>query len=69
MGEYFDLVADLWDLPRPPRLSREQAVASLPPLMMSFMSESRRLRNARMKRELGLVLQYPTVRQGLSVAR
>jgi len=69
MGEYFDLVADLWDLPRPPRLSREQAVASLPPLMMSFMSESRRLRNARMKRELGLVLQFPTVRQGLSVAR
>lgn len=69
MGEYFDLVADLWDLPRPPRLSREQAVASLPPLMMSFMSESRRLRNARMKRELGLVLQYPTVRQGLSVTR
>jgi hypothetical protein len=67
MGDFFDLVADLWQLPRPPRVSREQARASLPPMMMSFMSESRRLSNERMKRELGLVLRYPTVREGLAV--
>ena len=66
MGDYFDLVADLWALPRPPRVSREQARATLPPMMMSFMSESRRLRNDRMKRELGLVLDHPTVREGLA---
>jgi nucleoside-diphosphate-sugar epimerase len=66
MGDYFDLVAQLWNLPRPPRVSRAQARDTLPPMMMSFMSESRRLHNARMKRELGVVLRYPTVREGLA---
>lgn len=66
MGDYFDLVADLWGLPRPPRVSREQAVATLPPMTMSFMSESRRLLNERMKTELRLNLRYPTVREGLA---
>jgi hypothetical protein len=37
-------------------------------MMMSFMSESRRLSNERMKGELGLVLRYPTVREGLAMA-
>ena len=64
MGDYFDLVAQLWNLPHPPRVSRAQALATLPPMMMSFMSESRRLHNARMKRELGVVLRYPSVREG-----
>jgi nucleoside-diphosphate-sugar epimerase len=68
MGDYFDLVAQLWNLPRPPRVSRAQALATLPPMMMSFMSESRRLRNARLKGELGLVLRYPTVNEGLAGA-
>ncbi len=68
MGDYFDLVADLWSLPRPPRVSREQAVATLPPMTMSFMSESRRLGNQRMKTELRLNLRYPTVREGLAPA-
>jgi len=68
MGDYFDLVADLWHLPHPPRISRATALATLPPMMMSFMSESRRLSNVRMKRELGMVLRYPTVREGLAVA-
>lgn len=68
MGDYFDLVADLWHLPHPPRISRATALATLPPMMMSFMSESRRLSNVRMKRELGMVLHYPTVREGLAVA-
>jgi nucleoside-diphosphate-sugar epimerase len=66
MGDYFDLVAQLWNLPRPPRVSRAQARDTLPPMMMSFMSESRRLHNARMKRELGVVLRYPSVREGLA---
>ena len=66
MGDYFDLAADLCGLPLPPRVSRAQALATLPPMMMSFMSESRRLHNARMKRELGVVLRYPTVREGLA---
>ncbi|TNF58664.1 MAG: NAD-dependent epimerase/dehydratase family protein [Burkholderiales bacterium] len=65
MGDYFDLAADLYGLPRPPRIARSEAQAQLPLALLSFMGESRRLRNARMKRELRLKLRYPTVREGL----
>jgi nucleoside-diphosphate-sugar epimerase len=66
MGDYFDWVADHFGLPRPPRLSREQAAGALSPMQMSFMSESRRLRNQRLKAELRVVLHYPTIALGLS---
>ncbi len=65
MGDYFDLAADLCGLARPPRITRAEAVASLPATLLSFMSESRRLDNRRLKRELHLRLRYPTVAQGL----
>lgn len=66
MGDYVDFAADLYDMPRPQRISRAEAETRLPPMLLSFMKESRRLRNDRMKAELGLVLRYPTVREGLS---
>ncbi|MBA4177507.1 MAG: NAD(P)-dependent oxidoreductase [Leptothrix sp. (in: Bacteria)] len=65
MGDYFDLAAGLCGLPRPPRITRDEARAQLSPMLLSFMSESRRLCNARLKGELRLRLRYPTVRQGL----
>jgi len=65
MGDYFDLAADLYGLPRPPRVSRDTANDQLPLVLLSFMSESRRLRNERMKTELGLRLRYPRVADGL----
>ena len=65
MGDYMDLAADLFGLPRPPRVSREAAEQEVSPQRMRFMRESRRLRNTRMRRELRLVLRYPSVRQGL----
>jgi len=65
MGDYFDLVADRFALPRPPRIGCEQAAATLSPMQLSFMSESRRLTNTRLKRELRLRLRYPTVAHGL----
>lgn len=61
MGEYFDHVADALGLPRPPRISREVAGQVLEPTLLSFMSESRRLANTRLKRELGYRLKYPDV--------
>lgn len=61
MGEWFDLLADRFALPRAPRLPREAVQHSVSPLQWSFMSESRQLDNTRMKRELGLRLRYPTV--------
>ncbi|MFS2035878.1 NAD-dependent epimerase/dehydratase family protein [Polaromonas sp. CT11-55] len=65
MGDYFDLAAGLYGLPRPPRLARGSAEDALPPVLLSFMSESRRLDNSRLKRELRLRLRYPTVEIGL----
>lgn len=65
MGDYFDLAADLYGLERPPRVSRDNATAQLPLMLLSFMSESRRMVNRRLKQELGLQLHYPTVREGL----
>jgi nucleoside-diphosphate-sugar epimerase len=65
MGDWFDVVADHLDLPRPPRLSREEVIAAVTPAMRTFLTESRRLSNRRAKRELRFRLRYPTVREGL----
>ena len=65
MGDYFDLAADLYGLPRPRRLPRSTAQNELPVVLLSFMSESRRLDNRRMLQELGLRLRYPSVVEGL----
>jgi nucleoside-diphosphate-sugar epimerase len=60
MGGWFDAIADAFHLPRPPRVSWDEAEARVAPMLLSFMSESRRLANTRMKRELRLRLKYPT---------
>ncbi len=65
MGEWFDLVADRAGLPRPPRIARSMAADVISPALLSFMSESRRIGNDKMKRELGVMLNYPTVHTGL----
>ncbi|MYM24776.1 sugar nucleotide-binding protein [Duganella sp. FT135W] len=61
MAHYFDAVADAFQLPRPPRLPRAELQQVVTPALLSFMSESRRLQNKRIKRELGVRLRYPTV--------
>lgn len=65
MGDYFDLAADLYGLARPPRVARSTAQEQLPLMLLSFMGESRRLANRRLKEELRLVLRHPTVASGL----
>lgn len=68
MGDWFDKLADAFGLPRPPRMARTEITTRLSPLLLSFMSESRRLDNTRMKRELKLKLRYPTVADGIEDA-
>jgi nucleoside-diphosphate-sugar epimerase len=68
MGEYFDYAADLCGLPRAPRVARSRAAGLLSEVQLSFMNESRRLDNTRLKRELRVRLRYPTVREGLAGA-
>jgi nucleoside-diphosphate-sugar epimerase len=67
MGDYFDEVADAFGLPRPPRLPRAEAERAVSPSLWSFMNESRRLVNTRMKKELKVVLRYQTVADALGL--
>ncbi|MEN9618482.1 MAG: hypothetical protein RL406_719 [Pseudomonadota bacterium] len=66
MGDYFYMAAGLYGLAKPPRISRAQAQTELSAMQLSFMSESRRLVNTRMKRELRLQLRYAKVEDGLT---
>ncbi|MDB5936617.1 MAG: NAD(P)-dependent oxidoreductase [Massilia sp.] len=66
MGDYFDSVADAFGLARPPRVARAELAAEVSPIKLSFMAESRRIGNARIKGELGVRLMYPEVREALA---
>ena len=68
MGDYLDAVATVSGLPLPPRIARAQALAELSSTVLSFMGESRRLDNHRLKAELRLRLRYPTVLAGIADA-
>ena len=61
MGDYFDQVAAAFKLPLPPRVPRAELSKQVSPMLLSFMSESRRLSNERMKTELGVRLRWPAV--------
>ena len=65
MTDYFNRVADLVDLPRPPTISLVAAEEQLSAGMLSYMRESRRLSNQKMKEQLGVELRYPTLAEGL----
>lgn len=65
MADWFDVVADHLGVARPPRLDRAAVMAAVTPAMRSFLTESRRLRNDRIKRELRYRLRYPDVHAGL----
>lgn len=68
MGDWFTTLASAFDLPAPPRVDRAEAEARLSPALLSFLRESRRLDNQRVKDELGLKLRYPTVESGIAAA-
>ncbi|MES2536403.1 MAG: SDR family oxidoreductase [Pseudomonadota bacterium] len=66
MADYFDAVADTFLLPRPQRLPRAELQNVVSPMLLSFMSESRRLLNGRIKSELGVRLRYARVGDALA---
>jgi nucleoside-diphosphate-sugar epimerase len=69
LGDHLDRVAELCALPRVPRLTRAEARQRLSAQQMSFLGESRRLDNTRLKRELKLVLRYPSIGAALGAVR
>ena len=66
MGDYYDLVADRFGMARPPRVRRADAASVLGAATLSFMSESRRLSNRRLREELRVRLRYPRVDDALA---
>ncbi|MEK6749802.1 MAG: NAD-dependent epimerase/dehydratase family protein [Pseudomonadota bacterium] len=69
MTDYFYQIADLFALPRPPAVTRDQAQTTLSPAMWSYLNESKRIDNRKMLDELGIKLRYPSLREGLAAIK
>lgn len=69
MTDYFNAVADTFALPHPPQVTMAEARESMPPLLLSYFSESRRIDNRRMRERLGLNLLYPDLASGLAACK
>jgi nucleoside-diphosphate-sugar epimerase len=57
--------AELMQRDPPPEIAFAQAAPSMSEMALSFWQECRRVRNVKLKRELGVTLRYPTYREGL----
>ncbi len=66
MTDFFYRVADVLGIPRPPAITREEARHRLGPGMLSYLEESKRIDNRRMREELDVELMYPELTAGLA---
>jgi nucleoside-diphosphate-sugar epimerase len=66
MTDYFNRVADASGLPRPPQITAAEARTRMSEGMQSYLAESKRLDNRRMREELGVEPQYPDLARGLA---
>jgi nucleoside-diphosphate-sugar epimerase len=64
-GDPLAFAAQLLGVPAPPEIAYEDVAQMMSPLAQSFWQECRRVRNDKLKRELGVTLRYPTYREGL----
>ena len=64
-GDPIAFAAQLLGRDPPPEVAFEDAAPSMSPLALSFWQDCRRVRNDKLKRELGVTLLYPTYREGL----
>ena len=64
-GEPLAFAAQLLGCAPPPEVRFEEAAPTMSPLVLSFWKDCRRVRNDKLKRELGVSLRYPTYREGL----
>ena len=62
MTDYFNQVADYAGLPRPPQISMQEAEKTLSAGMVSYLKESRRIKNQKMLEVLGINLKFPSLK-------
>jgi nucleoside-diphosphate-sugar epimerase len=65
MTEYFERVATLMGMPGPELLAREEVAGRLSPALLSFLDESRRVSNRRIREELGFAPRFVDLRLGI----
>ena len=64
-GDQIEFAAKLLGVAPPPLLSLDEARRTLSPFLLSFYDGFARVRNDRLKHELGVTLRYPNYRAGL----
>lgn len=69
IAQYYNAVADLLGIPRPPAVTMAEARKVVGPGMLSYLSESRRLDVRRMREELAVTPRYPDLAAGLPSCR
>ncbi len=65
MTQYFMAVADKLGFPRPKQVSMDEAKQVMNPMMLSYLTEARRMDNLKMLEQLEITLQYPDLESGL----
>ena len=65
MTDYYNRVAKTAGLPPPRIISLSETATEFSPMMLSFLSESKRVDNRKMLQELGVELLYPDLESGL----
>jgi nucleoside-diphosphate-sugar epimerase len=68
-GDPIVFAAKLLGREPPSEIAFDEAAASMSPMALSFWQECRRVRNDKLKRELGVTLRYPSYREGLRALR
>ena len=67
--DYFNLVAEIWDLPKAEEDDENESLNSISPTMRSYLRESRKIVNRKLLESFSIELQYPHPRQGLIACR
>jgi nucleoside-diphosphate-sugar epimerase len=66
--DYLFLLAELTGSPKPPLISMQEAERMLSPSIMSFMKESKRIKNDKLLQETGITLRHPDLQSGLKAS-
>ncbi|SEO14610.1 Nucleoside-diphosphate-sugar epimerase [Rhodospirillales bacterium URHD0017] len=64
-GEVVAFACELLGKPVPPAVPWDEAAPTMSAMARSFYAENRRVRNDKIKKELGVALRYPTYKEGL----
>ena len=68
MTDYFNRAADALGLPRPPQIDPQSAKIALSAGMLSYLAESKRIDNRRMREQLGVAPRYQNLVEGLTAS-